>query len=167
MSVETLEIRTSINIQKSVSEVFEAIVDHQKMINYFIGTSTGRMVEGKTLTWQFPEFDAKFPVKVRKIETDKYISFNWNDADGKQTFVEMTLSKKEDFGTSIVVTEKSRENDEAGIKWLKGHTEGWANFLACLKAYLEHGINLRQNSFDPQQLAKEFSELNTMKSGKK
>jgi hypothetical protein len=48
----------------------------------------------------------------------------------------------------VSITEKSRENDEAGIKWLMGNTEGWANFLACLKAYLEYGINLRKGAFD-------------------
>ena len=31
---------------------------------------------------------------------------------------------------------------------LMGQTEGWANFLACLKAYLEYGINLRKGAFD-------------------
>jgi hypothetical protein len=40
------------------------------------------------------------------------------------------------------------DNDQAGINWLKGNTEGWANFLACLKAYLEYGINLRKGGFD-------------------
>jgi len=48
----------------------------------------------------------------------------------------------------VTVSEKGRENDEPGIYWLKGNTEGWANFLACLKAYLEYGINLRQGAFD-------------------
>lgn len=28
------------------------------------------------------------------------------------------------------------------------NTEGWANFLACLKAYLDYGINLRKGAFD-------------------
>jgi hypothetical protein len=46
------------------------------------------------------------------------------------------------------VTEKSRDKDEAGLKWLMQNTEGWANFLACLKAWLEYGINLRKGAFD-------------------
>jgi hypothetical protein len=29
-----------------------------------------------------------------------------------------------------------------------GNTEGWANFLACMKAYLEYGIQLRKGAFD-------------------
>jgi hypothetical protein len=54
----------------------------------------------------------------------------------------------------VTVREKSRDNDEAGIKWLKGNTAGWANFLACLKAYLEYGINLRKGAIDVSQLPK-------------
>jgi len=46
------------------------------------------------------------------------------------------------------VTEKSRDKDEAGLKWLMQNTEGWANFLACLKAWLDNGINLRKGAFD-------------------
>ncbi|TRZ52459.1 ATPase [bacterium] len=153
MIVKTLDIKTSLNIQKPINEVFDAIVDHKKMSSYFISTSTGNMEEGKTLIWQFPEFDAKFPVRIEKIEKNKYISYYWEEVNGKATLVEITLTKKADNNTSVVVIEKSRDNDEAGLKWLKGNTEGWANFLACLKAYLEYGINLRKGSFDPAKLA--------------
>ncbi len=64
------------------------------------------------------------------------------------TLVEMILTPSGDSSTVVNITEKSGKNDEAGIKWLKGNTEGWANFLACLKAYLEYGINLRKGAFD-------------------
>jgi hypothetical protein len=60
----------------------------------------------------------------------------------------MTLTPKANNSTLVSITEKSMENDEAGIKWLIGNTEGWANFLACLKAWLEYGINLRKGAFD-------------------
>jgi hypothetical protein len=40
------------------------------------------------------------------------------------------------------------ENSAAGIKWLQGNRGGWANFLACLKAWMEYGINLRKGAFD-------------------
>jgi len=88
-----------------------------------------------------------FPVRVSKIEINKYISFHW-DMDGIELLVEMTLVPGDSNSTIVTITEKGRNNDEAGIKWLKGNTEGWANFLACLKAYLEYGINLRKGAFD-------------------
>jgi len=134
-------------MQKPVNEVFEAIVDPAKMSNYFISKGSGRMEEGKTIIWRFPEFDEEFPVRISKIEKDTYISYYW-DIDGKELLVEITLTPKGNNATLVTITEKSMENDEAGIKWLKGNTEGWANFLACLKAYLEYGINLRKGGFD-------------------
>ena len=147
MENQTLEIKAALQIQKPVSEVFEAILDPEKMSNYFISKSSGRMEEGRQIKWQFPEFDMEFPIDVSKIENDKYISFSW-EMDNIKLLVEITLIPKNNDSTLVTVTEKSRKNDEAGIKWLKGNTEGWANFLACLKAYLEYGINLRKGAFD-------------------
>ena len=147
MNSTQLEIKASIQILKPVHEVFEGIVDSEKMSNYFISESTGRMEERRQLTWRFPEFDMNVPVRVGKIEKDKYISFYW-DTNGRELLVEMTLAPYADNATVITVTEKGMENSEAGINWLKGNTEGWANFLACLKAYLEYGINLRKGAFE-------------------
>jgi uncharacterized protein YndB with AHSA1/START domain len=150
---EKLEIKAGLKVAKTSHEVFEAIVDPAKMSNYFISASTGRMEEGATLTWRFPEMDMEFPVHVDKVIKDKYISYRWNDfADGTETHVEITLKPMQDNTTFVSITEKTRDNDEKGIKWLKSNTEGWANFLACLKAYLEYGINLRKNAFDTSQL---------------
>ena len=148
MHTQPLEIKAAIQIQKPVDEVFEAIVDPAKMSNYFISHGSGRMEENAGLIWQFPEFDMKVPVRVGKIEQGKYISFYWDGEDGKPLLVEITFTTIKGNDTLVNVTEKSRDNDEAGIKWLKGNTEGWANFLACLKAWLDHGINLRKGAFE-------------------
>ena len=148
MKNQTLEIKTGIQILKPADKVFEAIVNPAKMSNYFISKSSGIMEEGKNLIWNFPEFDIDIHVRVSKIDKDKYISYYWDDLDGIELFVEITLTSRESNKTLVNVTEKSREKDETGIDWLKRNTEGWANFLACLKAYLEYGINLRKGAFD-------------------
>ncbi|MGG7035466.1 MAG: SRPBCC domain-containing protein [Flavobacterium sp.] len=147
MKPEKLEINVSMQIQKPISEVFEAIVNPEKMSNYFISESTGIMEEDKELMWKFPEFDDKFPIKVGKIEKDKYISYFW-EVEEIELIVEITLTPKENNSTLVTITEKSRKNDEAGIIWLSGNSFGWSNFLSCLKAYLEYGINLRKGAFD-------------------
>ncbi len=147
-SLTDLEIKTEIQIQKPASDIFEAIVDPGKMKNYFISESSGIMEEGKTLNWKFPEFDIVFPVRIGKIEKYKYISYYWNGDDGKELLVEIILTPADNDSTVVTITEKSMENNEAGIKWLMNNTAGWANFLACLKAYLEFGINLRKGGFD-------------------
>lgn len=147
MTNKTLEIKVALQILKPVNEEFEAIVDPFKMSNYFISKSSGRMVQDKEIIWKFPEFDMEFPVRTGKIEKNKYISFYWS-MDGIELLVEMTLTPAGENATVVNITEKSRNNDDDGIKWLTGNTEGWANFLACLKAYVEYGINLRKGAFD-------------------
>jgi uncharacterized protein YndB with AHSA1/START domain len=143
----TLEIKAALQMLKPVDVVFDAIIDPVKMSNYFISKSSGKMEDGKKIMWRFPEFDMDFPVRVGKIEKNKYISFYW-DVDGIELLTEISLTSRAGNSTLVNITEKSRKNDEAGIKWLMGNTEGWANFLACLKAYLEYGINLRKGAFD-------------------
>ena len=121
------------------------------MKNYFISESTGVMQEGAILTWKFPEFDLTFPVRIEKLENDKYISYRWDDMDGSETLVEMRLTEKRPGITLVEITEGERENDEAGINWLGRNSGGWGNFLASLKAWMEYGINLRKNSFSAEQ----------------
>lgn len=145
--MEKLEIKCAMQIQKPINEVFEAIINPEKMINYFIASSTGIMEEGKNLIWKFPEFDFECPIKVEKVEQNNYISFYWENS-GIDLLVEITLTEKENQSTLVSISEKSMVNNDAGIKWLSGNSFGWSNFLTCLKAYLEYGINLRKGAFD-------------------
>jgi len=147
MESQKLVTTAGIQIQKPVHVVFEAIVDPAQMTNYWISKSSGRMEEGTTLVWGFPEFEMDFPVRIGKIVKDELITFYWDGEDGKELKVEFTLTP---YGndTIVKVTEGTMENNEAGLAWLAGNTEGWANFMACLKAWLDHGINLRTGSFD-------------------
>ncbi len=148
MSIQ-LEAKAAIQIRKPAAEVFQAIIDPDKMRHYFISQSTGRMEEGKNLVWRFPEFDMDCPVRVGKIEPDRYISFYWGGDNGNELFTEIVLKPCENNKSTVVtVTEKGMENNEAGISWLRGNTEGWANFLACMKAWLEFGVHLREGAFD-------------------
>jgi uncharacterized protein YndB with AHSA1/START domain len=150
---QQLEIKARLQILKPAGEVFDNIVDPEKMKNYFISQSNGFMKAGESLIWKFPEMDIEFIVKVDKIEKDNYISYYWDGAmDGGQTFVEINLQPVADDITFITITEKSKANNEAGIKWLKSNTEGWANFLACLKAWMEYGVHLRKGAFNPAQM---------------
>lgn len=147
IKADLLIVETKIKILRPREEVFSAIVDPAKMSRYFISQSSGRMEEGKTLSWRFPEFEMEFPVYIGKIVKDTFISYSW-EIDNKRLVVEMTLEAAGDQSTIVSIVEKNMNNDEIGIKWLKQNTEGWANFLCCLKAWLEYGINLRKGAFD-------------------
>lgn len=136
--------KATIQIQKPIEDVFEGIVNPDKMTNYFISESTGRMESGKELTWKFPEFDDRFIIKDIKTEINRSVSFVWDP----ETVVTIILEAQPDKSTVIKVTEDGKEFNEKNLNWAIGNTEGWANFLACMKAYLEYGIQLRKGAFD-------------------
>lgn len=151
-SISKLQIKTALRIAKPMSEVFEAIVDPEKMSHYFISKSTGRMEEGAVLQWNFPEMEMSFPIEVKKILPNRLVSYTWGSPDGSETLVEIRLKAVSDNITFVEITEGEKAPSQESIEWLQRNTEGWANFLACLKAYLEYGINLRQGAFDPSQM---------------
>lgn len=146
--MKQLEINTSIQILKPIEEVFGAIIDPNKMSNYFIAEGSGMMEEGKEIEWKFPEFEDRFNIKVLKVKRPELIIFVWEGAKDNDLEVSMKLERSEENKTLIKVSEGKMENNEEGIQWLGRNSEGWANFLACLKAYLEYGINLRKGAFD-------------------
>ncbi|MEQ3661518.1 MAG: SRPBCC domain-containing protein [Flavobacterium sp.] len=147
MKTDILEINVALQVSKPVEVVFEAIVNPEKMSNYFISKGSGVMKEGKELIWNFPEFDMDYSVRVGKIEVNKYISYYWN-SEVKELFVEITLESQVNGSTLVSIRETGMPNDKEGLKWLSGNSFGWSNFLACLKAYLEYNINLRKGAFD-------------------
>lgn len=136
--------KATIQIQKPADEVFEGIVNPDFMTKYFISESSGRMESGKTLLWKFPEFPDEFPVSDIEIEANRSVSFVW-DPD---TVVRIILDSQADGSTVVRVTEDGKSLNDKNIQWVISNSEGWANFLACMKAYLEYGIQLRKGAFD-------------------
>lgn len=147
MENKKLEINVALQIQKPIEEVFQAIIDPEKMSNYFISKGSGIMEENKELIWNFPEFEDDYPVQVGKIIKNEFISYYW-DVEEDKLLVEIKLETLKDGSTLVSITEKSMDLNEKGLKWLSGNSFGWSNFLACLKAYLEYNINLRKGAFE-------------------
>lgn len=143
-----LEIKTALQISEARKTVYDAIVDPSKLSHYFISESSGPMEEGKTVFWKFPEFKESFPVKIIRVVPEELIKFEWEGNEGQNLEVEIRLEKLEGPSTLVRIREGKMEANAAGILWFGQNTEGWANFLACLKAYVEYGINLRKGAWE-------------------
>lgn len=142
MNDGVLKVNTQMGIQKPAKDVFEAIVNPEKMNKYFITTSTGRMESGKTITWTWEDYDAEHQIKVGKIEKDKLVSFTW-DGSGVECLVVITIESKGENKTLVKITESDWPVDYKGASRCMGQVEGWTHFLCCLKAFIEYGVNLR------------------------
>jgi len=136
--------KTSLQVQKPIEIVFEALVNPEHMTKYFISESDGTLSSGKELTWKFPEFDDRFAITQVATEAPHSISFVWDPA----TVVKISLEQLPDGSTLVRVEEDGKELNEDNLQWALQNAAGWANFLACLKAYLEYGIELRKGAFD-------------------
>lgn len=146
---EKLRISTKIQVAKSRDDVFQTITDRKKLKKFFISEASSDLEAGKQITWKFPEFKfVEFSVEVLKIEFPEIIVLTWEGAENHITTVTFELTEIEKNQTLVSVVEEGMQNDAEGIAWLGRNSEGWANFLACLKAYLEYGINLREGAFE-------------------
>lgn len=139
-----LTSKASLQIQKPIEEVFESIVNPDKMTNYFISESSGKLETGKEVIWKFPEFKDRFPIKNVVVKTNESISYEWDP----ETVVNISLTRLPDESTVVRVTEGAKAYNEQNMEWLVSNAAGWANFLACMKAYLEYGIQLRIGAFE-------------------
>jgi len=146
MSENTIKAKVQMGILKPASAIFEAIVEPEMMSKYFITTGSGRIESGRTLSWTWEDFDAELQVKIGKVEKDKVVSFEWSGS-GVECVVVITLEPKGENQTLVKITESDWPADYKGANQCMGQVEGWTNFLCCLKAYLEYGINLRVGAF--------------------
>jgi uncharacterized protein YndB with AHSA1/START domain len=138
------KFEVQLKILKPVAEVFEAVVDPGKLSGYFTRTASGRLAEGMTVAWSFPEFPGEFPVKVRKLVPNELIVLEWEaEEGGYDTRIEMAFKPLDGTATMVQIRESGWPDTPRGVKSSYGNCGGWMHMACCLKAYLEHGINLR------------------------
>jgi uncharacterized protein YndB with AHSA1/START domain len=160
-----LKFRVASRIARPVHEVFEAVADPGKLSNYFTtGGAKGRLETGATVTWDFADFPGAFPVEVVEVVPDEKIILKWAasegeapnlpDADqkiadaGYKTKVTMTFTPLDgDTRTLVEIAEEGWRESEGGLKASYGNCQGWSQMLGALKAWVEHGINLRQGMY--------------------
>lgn len=139
-------------IQRSLEEVFDGVYDPKKLSGYFTtGGANAPLVEGTTVYWAFADNpgdeEAKFPVKVKEVVQNEKIVLGWEGAVGLETVVEMNFTAAGPEDTIIQISETGWRETQNDLKSSYLNCMGWTQMACCLKAYLEHGINLRQGAF--------------------
>ncbi|HCM93305.1 SRPBCC family protein [Glutamicibacter arilaitensis] len=140
-------------ISKSVRQVYDAVADPEQLSHYFTtGGAQGYLATGATVTWDFHDYPGAFPVHVLEAEVGKKIVLRWGGqetlaSDGMNTVTFEFTSESESSRTKVVITESGWKPTAAGIQAAFGNCEGWTGMLAAMKAWLEHGINLREDFY--------------------
>lgn len=137
-------------IAKPVEDVFEAVVSPDRLSKYFTtGGAKGRLETGGEVTWDFHDFPGAFPVLVQEVVLNRKIVLQW-ETDKKTatwTTVTMEFNSLEDGRTLVRISEFGWPETDAGLTSCFGNYEGWTGMLCAMKAWLEHGINLRDGFY--------------------
>jgi len=129
-------------ILKPVNEVFAAVVDPDKMSNYFISGASGPLKPSTKVVWEFADVGAKVSIDVLEVEENRKIVWE-SSALGPRTRTTIQFVPDGDNATVVTVTESKFPLTEEGVKLALGQNAGWTYTLCGLKAYVQFGINLR------------------------
>lgn len=150
-----LKFEISGRINKPVDEVFEAVVNPDQLSAYFTtGGAKGRLETGATVYWDFHDFPGAFPVEVVEVEKNRRIILQWAADDGADdpagaysTTVTMRFESLDDGRTLVSIAEEGWRKTDVGLESSYGNCSGWMQMLCAMKAWLEHGVNLREGMF--------------------
>jgi uncharacterized protein YndB with AHSA1/START domain len=149
-----LSFKVAARIARPVAEVFEAVADPGQLSRYFTtGGAVGRLQTGATVSWDFHDFPGAFPVHVVEVVPNARIVLRWEANDGKgggagyETSVTMTFEPLDDGRTLVTIAESGWRQAPESLNAAFGNCGGWMQMLCAMKAWIEHGINLREGMF--------------------
>lgn len=158
----SLGFRISGRIGKPVADVFDAVVNPTKLSGYFttIGGASAPLATGKTVTWW-----GDVPVEVDEVTKDKRIVLRWDASvpagePAYKTRIEMNFEPLDDGGTLVTIAEAGWREGENGLTKSYLNCEGWTQMLCSMKAFLEHGINLREGFYRSEMRGERADEIN-------
>lgn len=122
-------------IRKPVQDVFEAFVNPEITTKFWFTKSSGKLVPGERVQWDWEMYGASAVIKVHEIEENKQILIDFGYK------VEWVFTAQSDNETFVTITSSEFTGDGI-VKQAIDATEGFTIVLCGLKAYLEHGIQL-------------------------
>src|SRR5688572_23508310 len=99
------KFQVQLKIRKPVAEVFDAVVDPEKLSGYFLQTSSGPLAPGATVKWKFAEVAEAFDVQVFEVVPNEKIVFEWPADEGYSTRVWMVFKPLDDANTMVQISE--------------------------------------------------------------
>jgi len=134
--------KTGMLIRRPVEDVFEAFISPEITTKFWFTKSSGRLEAGRQILWEWEMYNVSAPVTVKAIEQNKRIVIEWPGYSSPST-VEWIFAPQTDGTTFVSITEAGfTGNGDELLKQVAASTQGFTLVLACLKALLEHNIQL-------------------------
>ncbi|MFL6198942.1 MAG: SRPBCC family protein [Thermoanaerobaculia bacterium] len=130
-------------IRKPAAQVFEALVDPAITSRFWFSKGSGRLEAGKQVRWDWEMYGFSTNADVKAIEANRRILVEWNGPD-HPTSIEWTFEPRGEHRTFVTVRNWGFHGDaDQIVAAAMDSTGGFSFLLAALKAFLEHGIELK------------------------
>lgn len=137
-----VEAAAGMLIRKPVQDCYEAFVNPEITRNFWFTQGSGRLDEGRTVTWTWETYGVSSPATPKEIIPNEKIVVEWGEPDHAST-IEWKFKTLGD-GTFVTIRAYGfAGDDDSRVKMAIDSTDGFAIVLCGLKAWLEHGIRLR------------------------
>jgi uncharacterized protein YndB with AHSA1/START domain len=138
-------IQSAMRMRRPAGEVFEAMVNPEITTNFWFTRSTGRLAPGAAVLWSWEMYGISAPVGVAEFEPDRRLLLQMSEGPSAHT-VEWRFDGRPDDTTNVTVTivepPPFADSGDTLVAWALDQAGGYAQVLAALKAWLEHGVVL-------------------------
>ena len=107
------------------------------------------LTEGDRIRWHWNHY-GELSVVVKTIVANELIELSLDSKEWEKTtdesydvLVIFEFEETEDGGTKMSISEQGWRTDAEGLKGSHENCGGWSHMATCMKAWLEHGIDLR------------------------
>ncbi|MFI1582946.1 SRPBCC family protein [Embleya sp. NPDC020630] len=129
-------------VRKPAEDVFRAFADPAVTSRFWYSKSSGPMVAGAELRWEWETYGASADVRVKEVQDARLIRFEWGNY-GQPTTVELRFTPRAEEATFVEVTETGFEGSgDDAVRWVNDTVGGFATALCAMKALLEYDIEL-------------------------
>lgn len=136
-------MRTQMLIRRPAQEVFEAFVDPAITTKFWFTRSTGRLVPGADVQWEWEMYNVSADVRVKEVQQNSRLVLEWGGEETGFTTVGWRFFPQKDDTTFVTIAESGFSGDGDQIVASAINSMGGFSFLlAAAKAHLEHNIIL-------------------------
>lgn len=134
--MENPYVEVQMLIRKPASEVFEAFIDPEITKNFWFTRGSGKLEEGRTITWEWEMYNVSSQVFVKEILPNQKISVQW---DQYQTTVDFEFKPLGEDSTYVTIKQYGFKTTGAELlAEINGASGGFTTVIDGLKAYMEH-----------------------------
>lgn len=127
-------------VRKSPKVVFNAFINPEVTTQFWFTKSSGKLEQGKTVTWEWEMYGVKDEVTVLAIQPAEKITIRWGKPSCKVDFNFGAYRKGQTLVKITCYDFEHKKKDLLPV--MLDYTGGFTTVLDGLKCYLKHNIRL-------------------------